>query len=270
MSERDNVFQGPWTKLANGLKVLAAPNSDPQIIQDVCAFFNDAVVPTGEAVTILKRARQRRVLRLKTQRFCVIAKLFPLKNPSSILRHRKYARREYANYLRAISCGIETPKPIAFLEYRAFGFVRMSGIIIEDIGAQTAWFETDETPEYLAQSQKRIPALVKLFNQGVNHIDARDENLLCVDDETVVIDWQYACFITSKAPWLLEHFAAYYIRNAPIVHQQALKDEWLVNLHSAAKQDCDIATFKARVKALMRERQSVSARMSLRPVKVTV
>jgi hypothetical protein len=268
MDSMRKTYRGPWSTFTSGIRLLATPQISPETVLEIQRVFGNDIVPTGPDITILKQARQRRVLRLNTSSGSVIAKLFPLKNPSSILRHRKYARREFSNYMRVQELGIDTPVPLAFLEYRVFGFVRMSGLIIEDIQDVNPWHETSDGQVYLDQALACIPTLVALFARGVNHVDARDENLLRVGGRTVVIDWQYASFVEPKADWLLEHLAAYFVRNAPEAHRTLLHETWLGELHKTAKVTQTFEQFRANTDALLSVRQSVKARLTLRPAKV--
>jgi hypothetical protein len=66
---------------------------------------------------------------------------------------------------------------------------------------------------------------------------------------------------------MLEHLAAYYIRNAPATESDALCGEWLLELHTQAGHSTTFETFLLRVKALLSARQSVRARLNLRPAK---
>jgi hypothetical protein len=268
MDNLRKTLLGPWFTLKTGMQFCMVSKDSAVLEADISDAFGNNIIPVGDHVQTLKTARQRRVLRLNLGSKVVIAKLFPLKNPSSILRHRKYARREMINYVRAQSAGIDTPQPIAFIEYRKFGFVRMSGLLVEYIDDLEVWHDTTDSDVYYEQAAACIPTLLDLFNKGVNHIDARDENLLRKGSRTVVIDWQYASFVDPKAPWLLEHLTAYFIRNAPEEFRAELRLSWLKKVHEGAALDVPFETFETRVDALLNNRQSVKARLRLRPEKV--
>ena len=115
MESMRKTFRGPWTTFTSGIRLLATPQISSEVALDVQRVFGNDIVPNGPDVQILKQARQRRVLRMGAGTGSVIAKLFPLKNPSSILRHRKYARREFLNYLRVQSLGVDTPVSVGVL-----------------------------------------------------------------------------------------------------------------------------------------------------------
>jgi thiamine kinase-like enzyme len=110
-----------------------------------------------------------------------------------------------------------------------------------------------------------------MYDAGAMHIDARDENIFLPEQDPTsgycVIDWQYASFHDPRSEWMLEHLAAYYIRNAPTDQRTALCDAWLLELHRQAHHSVDFESFSARVLALLGARQSVRARLQLRPAK---
>ena len=103
---------------------------------------------------------------------------------------------------------------------------------------------------------------VQLFDAGVNHIDARDENILLGGDTWAIIDWQYANFWQPRAPMLLEHLATYFIRNAPADAHGALLEDWLSELEQAA---CATQPLRASVDRLLAHKQNTKARLALRP-----
>lgn len=124
---------------------------------------------------------------------------------------------------------------------------------------------------YSSAAKMGIPALVALYNAGAMHVDARDENIFIADSgnpqDFSIIDWQYARFHKPRSEWMLEHLAAYYIRNAPDAERSALCSEWLLELHQTAQHDLAFEEFSHRVEALLDARQSVRARLTLRPAK---
>ncbi len=229
-----------------------------------------------EATKLLKQARQRLVLQMNATPLPsgkAVAKMFPLKSPISRLRYRKYARKEFINYHEAAARNVCVPKVYAYIEKRHFGFVAGSGIVIEWLEGQRDLLDiASNSPEGYAQAaQLGIPALVAMYDAGAMHIDARDENIFLPDQDPTsgycVIDWQYASFHSPRSEWMLEHLAAYYIRNAPTDQCAALCDAWLLELHRQARHNIDFKSFSARVVALLGARQSVRARLQLRPAR---
>lgn len=262
---------------SNGVSVWV---TDKMAVEDIEALFAEMPDPSSEQLMqgtqLLKQASQRLVfqaeaLGLPTDK--AVFKMFPLKNPSSMLRYRKYARREFINYHKAQKHNVPVPKIYAYLEKRRFGFVTGTGIIIEWLEGQRDLKDiaSHSSKGYAAAAKLGIPALVALYNAGAMHIDARDENIFLSSDKSstdfCIIDWQYASFHSPRSEWMLEHLAAYYIRNAPATECDALCGEWLQELHAQARHSTAFETFLLRVKMLMSVRQSVRARLNLRPAK---
>lgn len=227
--------------------------------------------PDGSEV--LKAARQRLVLRLAGPRISgsCIAKLFPLRNPVSRFRHRKYARREFLNLIAARRRGMPTPAPLAFFQRRRFGMIVGSGLLIEDLRAHCdiSVLSTGQAG-CLAAADIAMPALQRLYELGINHVDARDENILIAPGsmdgaDFRIIDWQYANFRRSRADWLLEHLAAHFIRMSPENNRAALLSQWVPKLHRGSAHRLPLDAFATRVARLLDIRPSTRARMRLAP-----
>jgi hypothetical protein len=270
MKTKNESFAPPVLQLGNGLIFQPHPQTGVKEADEISSFLSHYPNLSDANTVLLKRARQREVLRLTLtttpQTQSVVVKLFPLSNPSSILRHKKYARREYINYIHARKRGIPTPKILGSVEQRKIGFVRLSGIIIEDIG-DVPDGRNVAVDDYPNSAMACIPALAQLYAAGANHIDARDENFMFKGGAAFVIDWQYASFTSPKAPWLLEHLAAYFIVKAPQEHRIHLKNTWLPHLHDTANHESTFPDFEHRVNLLLASRQSVRARLTLKPAK---
>ena len=273
-SFRQTVELSPLTSHA-GLDV-TFPDDLPEDLQKAAlkALPDPSNHEPPEGAEILKSARQRLVLRLGVPPILngsCVAKLFPLKNPMSRLRHRKYARREYLNLLTARAFGMPVPRPLAFFQRRRFGLVAGSGLLLEDLRHHRSIANlADEIGSYSTAARYALPALIRLYCLGINHVDARDENILIARDTTdgqdfVVIDWQYANFPAARAPWLLEHLAAYFIRMAPEDAQKKLMQDWLTELHAKAEATSPITGFIDRVTGLIASRPSTKARLRLAP-----
>lgn len=255
--------------------------TDEISIDDIVAIFPVLPDPSSESIPrgakLLKRARQRLVYQTAASGLPgnkAVVKMFPLKNPISRLKHRKYARREFINYQKARDKNVPVPRVYGYIEKRHFGFVTGSGIIIEWLEGQRDLLDiASNSPEgYACAAKLGIPALVGLYNAGAMHIDARDENIFLSSQdssaEVCLIDWQYAGFHPSRSEWMLEHLAAYYIRNAPSVERGALCSDWLAELHKQAEHEIEFKIFSKRVEVLLSARQSVRARLKLRPAKM--
>lgn len=250
---------------------LVFPRQTTEItIQKVDALIGEQGIPCAEipGVSILKKARQRLVMRADLPQGSRIVKLFPLRNPVSMLKHRKYAWREFLNYEKARARGIAVPGVDAFLRQRRFGFVTLSGLIIEDLGSAQDVLQLSENTGYQQAAVKAIPALCALWQAGVNHVDLRDENLILTPDGFCIIDWQYASFTEQQADWLLEYLAGYFIRKAPEADQEALIGEWLQDLYETAGHPLPFAMFRKRIEVILAHRPSVTARLRLKEYRV--
>ncbi len=256
------------------LDVAFAPHLPKSIQSAVLASLPDPAHPIiRDDAEVLKCARQRLVLRLPVADLpggSCIAKLFPLRNPISRLKHRKYALCEYQNYLAAHTLRMDAPMVWAFFQHRRFGFVAGSGLLVEDLRHyHDVVALAAESGDYPASALAAIPALKKLYSLGINHVDARDENILIAlgsEDgcDFRVIDWQYAAFCEPRADWLLEHLAAYFIRMAPSCERKRLLCEWLAALHlAAAPPILSLTALTNRVVRLLTTRPSTRARLAL-------
>jgi len=214
---------------------------------------------------ILKKANQRLIVRVAHKETTIIFKLFPLKKITSKLRHRKYARQEFLNYQKVHQLQVSSPECYGFVEQRSAGLVCCSGVIMSDLSDATDALKLSQSTPYEIAAEKCIPALSALYNKGVNHIDAREENILLSGENWTLIDWQYANFVKPRSEWLLEHLAAYFIHKAPSTARNSLQDQWLTDLHRDAKHPQSDESFKKRVARLLSKHQGKRARLRLRP-----
>ena len=256
----------------NGLSIWLTPEISKRDFESIFPTFPDPssqLLPEG--AMLLKKARQRLVYLAEAMGLPgnkVVIKLFPLRNPFSRLKYRKYALREFINYHHATKRKIPVPKIYAYLEKRSFGFVTGSGIIVESLNQKQDILTIAKIrDDYFSAAKLGIPALVMLYNSGAMHIDARDENIFVANDELgekfSVIDWQYAFFHSPRERWMLEHLAAFFIRNAPADNRPELLEDWLYELHNQADYSLEFSIFLERVKKLLSARQSVRARQKL-------
>jgi hypothetical protein len=258
------------------LEVAFSPGCTPAMKAALLAHLPDPSrkEPPAEA-QILKRARQRLVLRLLGSDLpegrCV-AKMFPLKNLVSRFRHRKYARREYLNTLTAEARGMAVPRVYAFLQRRRLSLVLGAGLIMQDLHShRDIRAVARDCGGFLLAAEAAVPALVALYMLGINHVDARDENILVAqgtDPATgfAVIDWQYATFVTPRTEWLLEYLCAYFVRMAPPEARAPLVGDWLQGLHTRAEHPLAYPAFAGRVERLLAARPTTRARLRLRPL----
>lgn len=258
----------------NGLKIWLTSEISKKDFENIFPFFPD---PSSEVLPketiLLKKARQRLVYLAKAIGLPAnkaVVKLFPLRNPFSKLKYRKYALQEFINYHHAIKRKVPVPKIYAYIEKRSFGFVTGSGIIVEYLDQKQDLLDIAKIKDdYCSAAKLGIPALVMFYNSGAMHIDARDENIFVsndgLDDKFTVIDWQYACFHSPRSSWMLEHLAAFFISNAPSDERSKLLKDWLYELHNQADYSIEFSVFVKRVNELLRARQSVRARQKLRP-----
>ena len=247
-------------------QVLDAARFQPAFLTALGDFEHPTLPPGG---ALLKQARQRFIARAPAPGGSVVFKVFPLKNPISRLKFRKYACREFANLQTAQERGAPVPLPIAYFEKRRFGLVVACGLVMEDLRGWQDLKQIAGLPgeSALTAAHRASAVLADLDRRGCLHVDARDENILVSPDGAHrVIDWQYASFHAPNAPWLLEHLAAYYIRKSDAADQTGLNLDWLPKLALfAANPD----GFLGRVAALLREKPSTRARLAKRPARKT-
>ena len=126
--------------------------------------------------------------------------------------------------------------------------------------------------DYYRCSILAIPAIINLFNSGSMHADARDENIFVKQNEGSndfkIIDWQYASFSNPRNDWMLEHLAAFFIRNAPENEKEKLLNNWIYALYEQANYEIEFEKFFLRVKSLLNSRQPVSNRKKNKPGKL--
>jgi hypothetical protein len=273
---RQNFYLPSEQILYRKIEVVFAPSLPSSLKQATLELLPDPAFPeVPDSAQVLKTARQRLVLRLFTPKLAegsCIVKMFPLRNPISRLKHRKYARREFLNALAAEGLGMQVPAIYAFFQRRHFGLIAGSGLAIQDL----RWHNdiaaiASNSGDYVLAARCAIPALVRLYELGINHVDARDENILIAPDSEdgakfKVIDWQYASFCTPRSDWLLEHLAAYFIRMAPANSRSALLSNWLPSLHSTSAHPTPLLMFTERVAGLLKRRVSIRARLNLQSI----
>lgn len=258
-----------------GLDVALAPDLPDGQRDEILALLPDPALRISSGGSeVLKAARQRLVLRLPAPGIAggsCIAKLFPLRNPISRLKHRKYARREFLNMIAARERGMPTPEALAFFQRRRFGLIAGSGLLIEDLRVHRdiSALSTAQA-SYPAAANSALPALKRLYELGINHVDARDENILIAPGsrdgtDFRMIDWQYASLWPPRADWLLEHLAAYFIRMSPETARETLLAQWMPELHRNSAHRLPLDAFAARVARLLDIRPSTRARMRLEP-----
>ena len=252
-------------KIAPGIYLTPSPDLNADQEKEVREIISGCWGGNFAEEDILKKARQRLVVRIFVNGSSMILKLFPLDKITSRLRHRKFARREFLNYRKANEVNIPTPKCYALIEQREFGMVRCSGVLLADISNSTDALLLSKSIPYELAAEQCLPALSLLYEKGVNHIDAREENILFSEGGWVIIDWQYAIFVNPRADWLLEHLAAYFIKKAPMSAQKKLEGQWLKKLHECADHHHDFELFHARVLQLRSKHQGNNARKKLRP-----
>lgn len=256
------------------LDVYMSDQLDPALRQHVLSILPDPAKTTaGDGAQVLKSANQRLVLRLPASHAqpTLIAKMFPLRKVSSMLRYRKYAYREFLNGERARRRGINAPIPYSYFHTRWLGLVRGSGLITNDLtGYRDISQVSRETGDFLAAATLAIPAIVAQYDNGIYHGDFRDANLMIgpgSEDgcDYSIIDWQYASFVKPRQEWLLEHLCAFFIAKSPRKHQETLLREGLARVHTAAQPDIPLIVLQQRVERLMRKKMSTRRRLKLTP-----
>lgn len=236
------------------------------------ALGNIADPVLRQGASLLKKARQRFVARvpLAEVNTTLIYKLFPLRNPISRLKYRKYAYREFLNMRQALSRGVSVPRPVAYIERRLRGFVVASGVVMEDLAGWTDLHQIAlaDGGNVLHTTRLATAPLLQLHQAGALHADVRNANILYAPDQErfSVIDWQHAEFHEPRSPWGLEHMAAHYIRKSASEARPALLEDWVPRLWQASDRAVDRPEFLHRVSTLLHRRPSTRARLKNRPL----
>ncbi|MEL7132806.1 MAG: hypothetical protein AAGK77_10365 [Pseudomonadota bacterium] len=229
--------------------------------------FANPTLPDTSA--LLKSARQRFIYRHRNDTGSKVVKLFPLTLLGS-LHPRKYALAEFENTQAAKALGLSVPNTHAYIEKRRRGRITCVGVVFEDLTGygelskllRRKTFSLAECGDIAAR------ALVELYNKGVNHLDARDANIMVEPDTRAlsIIDWQYADFIAPRADRLLEHLAGFYLQHSPEHRDAYLDTGWLRTLHDRSAHPTPYDAFSARILTLASRKRSLSERAKLLPV----
>lgn len=149
----------------------------------------------------LKKGNRRLVFKAyenATQPFVV--KAFPLKNPKHRFLHKKYAHEEAKNLLLAASRGVPVPKVYAYGEYRKWGLVKWSAVVMEFAPGKTLdeyLMNTDSEASRFSLLEETYGLIKQLYLAGCFHMDFRVDSIHYNDSERQeqkLIDFQYAHF----------------------------------------------------------------------------
>ncbi len=133
-----------------------------------------------------------------------VVKAFPLENIRHRYFYKKYAYTEAENLILAQAAGITVPKIHGYGEYRNWGLVQWSAVVMEYIAGKTLDEKLSEkkSEEARVQLLKSVYELMKqLYLAGCFHMDCRVDGIHCTETEkgsNTLIDFQYAHF--TKAP----------------------------------------------------------------------
>jgi hypothetical protein len=202
--------------------------------------------------TLLRNHKRVRVFRLKTPAASLIAKTFKLTKLKDRFRSYSFALAETANNLKAASLGIPTPRCYLYYEFRPLllGPVRLCGVLMEDL--QKFVSLADAVAQGQASFFDAIPAILQLFQTGVNHIDPSPVNIF-LDPRSkryTIIDWQHCQFHTPFNTTQLVLSAAHFLRYAQVEFASGLWRQWLEQLHQASAIDWPLDLFISKVASL--------------------
>jgi tRNA A-37 threonylcarbamoyl transferase component Bud32 len=214
----------------HGLRLWYLPDSPvsmeyPKIVQAICCSHS-ARLP-GE---IIKTGKRLSVYHVNDCSAPLLIKAFPLKQLKFKLKYKKYALSEICNNLTARQRCISVPSCYAYFEIRPWGLVDNCGVVMEELVEYTA-------VSVLSQTNKKmlfdvIPVIVRLYQQGVNHVDLSPSNIF-MNSETlqyVVIDWQYSSFHAPRDDRQLIFNSAHFLTTSQICRQSDLWSQWLKEL----------------------------------------
>lgn len=146
----------------------------------------------------------------------LVVKAMPLDTLRSRLAHRRYARAEALNLLRAAENGLPVPTVYAFGECRRLGLVQWSAVIMEALPHTHLRERLLVRPQdtELSQLLERASALLeKLYRAGCNHIDFGPHAVMLSaegPDDDRLIDFQYCRFLSQPRADVLASQAGYF------------------------------------------------------------
>jgi len=211
----------------------------------------------------LKQSLRRCVLRvnkINETLGSLIVKGFPLQKIESRLKYERYGLAEASNYLQAHSLEIPIPACYGYFEQRSWGTVKANGVLIEDLqGYSTLHDLAEKSPDLKSQIHaKALPLINDLYSKGVNHIDTTAHNFMESPDDgkLVVIDWQYASFVTPKDVKQLILQAVQFLRYTEMKPSDDDWQTWLKELYDLSAPDMEWPRFSENVSLLQAEKRA--------------
>ncbi len=234
--------------------------TDPLITNAIEQCSNNLI---QAGTQILKTGTRRCVIRIDTNRGPLVIKSFPFSRLKEKLKHKKYGLAEISNNIKARQLGIPAPHYYAYFESRHFGIVSINGCIMNFLNEHTPLediYKKDVKLLHLA-----IPALTKLFNKGVNHIDISPANIFFKNDKTsfCIIDWQYCSFHTPNDPLQLVVQSAHFLHGIKAGLNQDIRSEWLDQLYRSSNPGISKHSFLTAISNLQSRKLSITDRLTL-------
>jgi len=125
----------------------------------------------------------------------VVIKRYNYKGLLHSLRHTlkgSRAKRSWLNANRLVLLGIATPQPLAYIEERRGGLLRQSYLITEFKSGQSLHQVLQDRTLPREQRQHYVEKAMRLMDRlathNITHGDMKHTNILCHDDEVVLID----------------------------------------------------------------------------------
>lgn len=208
---------------------------------------------------LLKDAVRRHIYRPRSEvdGTPVVVKKFHLESFRDKVKARRYGWQEYQNYRMAEAAGVPIPRLLAFFEQRQCGIIKLNGVVMEYLDGYQ--------PLQPDQFSLAVPALVLLYQKGINHIDLSPTNILRHPDtgEMRIIDWQYCSTATPRDDRQLLYHASHFAELSECAVDSPEIIDFFEALYAAWKPSFSEAAFIEAVTRLSSERHGRKERLQL-------
>lgn len=217
----------------------------------------------SKTLEIIRTSKSSRIVRLWLNQKSVILKIFHRHKFKDKLRGRPTGPTEYRNLIEAAKRNIRTPKCYMYFEKKYCGFLKYSGIVMEDIRDYT------EFSKLYANGQSTyfdvIPLLNELYVHGVNHSDFSPRNVfLNVRNKGfTVIDWQYCSFYPKTSSVSLCMMAATFLRYMGVYADTGIWRQWLDELREQCGPDISADKLYDAVRIMQNKKLHWKSRLGL-------
>lgn len=258
MQESTQLLQTlDYDKPSHGLRLWRAPNS-PLALNDPAML--EAIRKSGSPgrldATVFKNGTRNSVFQIYICSASFIVKAFPLNTLKHKLKYKKYGLAEICHNHRAKQLGIPVPTCFAYFEMRPWGLVDNCGVVMQELSGYVALADICQNDKSLYT--RAIPALLKLYETGANHIDPSPHNIFMHGQtgEFAIIDWQYCSFHPPRDDRQLVIHGAHFLRYADIFKGDDLWRSWLGELHQKSLSQMPLNVFLENVAQIQYKQQN--------------